>query len=157
RLCCALSVRQYGAQATAPHRSHDRTAGHSHAAGASRLGQAAHRRRTRQSQQLGSDRQPQYGQAYPDRCSLVDAARGAEKGGFTTVTRTAEEGGQTVNVDLCFVPAVHTPDQKLPAVSGSSGRLVVERLQDLSAARSWPGQVFADLDQPYATAMQAYV
>jgi transposase InsO family protein len=55
------------------------------------------------------------------------------------------------------VPAVHTPDQKLPAVSGSSGRLVVERLHQPSATRSWPGQVFADPDQPYATAMQVYV
>jgi len=55
------------------------------------------------------------------------------------------------------VPAVHTPDQKLPAVSGSSGRLVVERLPDPAAARSWPGQVFADPDQPYAAVMQAFV
>jgi hypothetical protein len=38
RLCCALSVRQYGAQATAPHRSHDRTAGCRAAAAASLLG-----------------------------------------------------------------------------------------------------------------------
>jgi hypothetical protein len=35
--------------------------------------------------------------------------------------------GQTVNVDLCFVPANHVTELKLPAVSGSSGRLVVER------------------------------
>lgn len=55
------------------------------------------------------------------------------------------------------MPAVHTPDQKLPAVSGSSGRLIVERLPDDAAARSWPGQVFAELDQPYATVMQAFV
>lgn len=55
------------------------------------------------------------------------------------------------------MPAVHTPDQKLPAVSGSSGRLVVERLPDPAAARSWPGQVFADEDQSYAAAMQAFV
>jgi transposase InsO family protein len=55
------------------------------------------------------------------------------------------------------VPAIHTPDQKLPAVSGSSGRLIVERLPDPAAARSWPGQVFADEDQPYAVAMQAFV
>jgi transposase InsO family protein len=55
------------------------------------------------------------------------------------------------------VPAVHTPDQKLPAVSGSSGRLVVERLPDDAAARCWPGQVFAEPDQPYVAAMQAFV
>lgn len=53
--------------------------------------------------------------------------------------------------------ALHTPDQKLPAVSGSSGRLVVERLHHPCAARSWPGQVFAEPDHSYATAMQAYV
>jgi transposase InsO family protein len=55
------------------------------------------------------------------------------------------------------VPAIHTPDQKLPSVSGSSGRLVVERLRDPSAARPWPGQVFADADRPYAAAMQTFV
>jgi transposase InsO family protein len=55
------------------------------------------------------------------------------------------------------VPAIHTPDQKLPAVSGSCGRLVVERLREPSAARFWPGQVFADPDQPYAAAMQTFV
>ena len=55
------------------------------------------------------------------------------------------------------MPAIHTPDQKLPAVSGSSGRLVVERLREPSAARSWPGQVFADPDQPYTAAMQTFV
>lgn len=33
----------------------------------------------------------------------------------------------------------------------------MERLHDPSAARSWPGQVFADEDQPYAAAMQAFV
>jgi transposase InsO family protein len=102
--------------------------------------------------------QPEHGQTHPtQRLSLVRPDGTREKGGFTSVTRTAEEGGQTVNVDLCFVPAVHAPDQKLPAVSGSSGRLIVERLPDPSAARSWPGQVFADPDQPYATAMQSFV
>jgi len=55
------------------------------------------------------------------------------------------------------VPALHTPDQKLPAVSGSSGRLVVERLHQPSAPRPWPGQVFADQDQPYVAAMQTFV
>jgi len=33
----------------------------------------------------------------------------------------------------------------------------VERLHQPSATRSWPGQVFADEDQPYAAAMQAFV
>jgi transposase InsO family protein len=34
---------------------------------------------------------------------------------------------------------------------------VVEPLHQPTAARSWPGQVFADEDQPYAAAMQAFV
>ena len=70
------------------------------------------------------------------------------------VVRTAEEPGQTVNVDLCFVPATHTAEVKLPAVSGSSGRLVVERPKE--AAPSYPGQVFAQSDLEYAEAMHQF-
>ena len=33
--------------------------------------------------------------------------RAGEKGTFKTVSRTAEEPGQAVNEDLCFVPASH--------------------------------------------------
>lgn len=48
-----------------------------------------------------------------------------------TVVRRAEEPGQTLNVDLCFVPACREEvAYKLPAVSGSSGRLVVEQLPE---------------------------
>lgn len=63
--------------------------------------------------------------------------------------------GQTVNIDLCFVPTTRTADQAIPAVSGSSGRLIV---QTSPAARSttFPGAVFATPDQPYAEQMQAY-
>ena len=46
---------------------------------------------------------------------------------------------------------------KLPAVSGSSGRLVVERCGDEASAPSYPGQVFADRERPYADVMQAFV
>ena len=67
--------------------------------------------------------------------------------------RTAEQPGQTINIDLCFVPATHTLPDKLPAVSGSSGRLVVERVSDPSEARTWPGQVFEDQTQDYSQAM----
>jgi len=67
--------------------------------------------------------------------------------------RTAEEAGQTINVDLCFVPASHSLSDKLPAVSGSSGRLVVERLSEPSEDRTWPGQVFEDKTQGYSQAM----
>jgi len=49
------------------------------------------------------------------------------KSGLEAVVRNAEEPGQTLNIDLCFVPSEHEVLQKLPAVSGSSGRLVVEK------------------------------
>jgi transposase InsO family protein len=55
------------------------------------------------------------------------------------------------------VPASHTIDLKLPAVSGSSGRLVVERCSDDAPAATYPGQVFADLERPYAEVMRAFV
>jgi transposase InsO family protein len=55
------------------------------------------------------------------------------------------------------VPACHTTDVKLPSVSGSSGRLVVERCGDEAPAPSYPGQVFADQERPYAEVMHAFV
>jgi transposase InsO family protein len=81
----------------------------------------------------------------------------SEKGGFAPVTRTAEQPGQTLNIDLCFVPATHTTEVKLPAVSGSSGRLVVERTSEQAPAPSYPGHVFGELERPYAEVMQAFV
>lgn len=45
---------------------------------------------------------------------------------------------------------------KLPAVSGSSGRLVVERLRD-DQERQYPGRVFEDQSLGYAEAMRAFV
>lgn len=81
-----------------------------------------------------------------------------EKGGPSGLSRTAEEPGQTVNVDLCFIPAAHDTDHKLPAVSGSSGRLVVERCtEDAPAEPTWPGRIFEDPAVAYADAMQAFV
>jgi transposase InsO family protein len=65
--------------------------------------------------------------------------------------------GQTINVDLCLVPASHALERKLPAVSCSSGRLVAERPTAAHTTPSYPGQVFADPDRPYAAAMQAFV
>lgn len=73
------------------------------------------------------------------------------------VSRTAEQPGQTVNVDLCFVPATHEAESKLPAVSGSSGRLVVEQPKDETAGRQWPGRIFEDPNLDYTEAMQAFV
>lgn len=45
---------------------------------------------------------------------------------------------------------------KLPAVSGSSGRLIVERLAD-DQEPQYPGRVFEDQSLDYAEAMQAFV
>ena len=46
-------------------------------------------------------------------------------------------------------------EKKLPAVSGSSGRLVVERLPETE--RHFPGQVFADAHLDYEQAMLSFV
>jgi len=70
--------------------------------------------------------------------------------------RTAEEPGQTLNVDLCFVPATHEAAIKLPAVSGSSGRLIIERPQDETEVQ-YPGRVFEDSELDYVAAMTAFV
>ncbi len=80
-----------------------------------------------------------------------------KKGGPSGVARTAEEPGQTVNVDLCFVPAIHEAQQRLPAVSGSSGRLVVTPVRETEEEHTWPGQVFEDSEVAYAEAMHAFV
>jgi transposase InsO family protein len=55
------------------------------------------------------------------------------------------------------VPADHAAVEKLPAVNGSSGRLVIERPSDPAAERQWPGQVFTDASRDYAAAMPAFV
>jgi transposase InsO family protein len=70
--------------------------------------------------------------------------------------RTAEQSGQAVNIDLCFVPEEHVAQEKLPAVSGSSGHLIVERLRPPGEEAHWPGQVFAEADLEYAEAMHQY-
>ncbi len=60
-------------------------------------------------------------------------------------------------MDLCFVPVSHLADVKLPAVSGSSGHLVVERVKDVGQEPDYPGKVFADAELGYAEAVQAFV
>lgn len=55
------------------------------------------------------------------------------------------------------MPTEHLVEEKLPAVSGSSGRLVVERLLAAGEKSQWPGQVFAQAELDYATAMLQYV
>lgn len=62
-----------------------------------------------------------------------------------------------MNVDLCFVPVTHEVADKLPAVSGSSGRLIVQRTQAETDAREWPGRVFEDPELPYEEAMRDFV
>jgi transposase InsO family protein len=61
-----------------------------------------------------------------------------------------------VNVDLCFVPATHAVDGIVPAVSGSSGRLVVQRRVPVGE-RTWPGRVFEQSELSYAEAMEHFV
>ncbi len=73
-----------------------------------------------------------------------------------TAARTAERPGQALNVDICYVPEQHTVQEKLPAVSGSSGRLVVERIRSQGEEPQWPGQVFAEAGLDYEEAMLQY-
>lgn len=55
------------------------------------------------------------------------------------------------------MPASHQEAIKLPAVSGSSGKLVVEQVADEGAEKSYPGLVFDDESLPYAEAMTEFV
>jgi hypothetical protein len=73
-----------------------------------------------------------------------------------SAARTAECPGQAINVDICYVPEQHTVQEKLPAVSGSSGRLVVERSRSQKEEPQWPGQVFAEAGLDYEEAMRRY-
>jgi len=79
------------------------------------------------------------------------------KAKFEPVSQTAEIPGQSLNVDLCFVPAEHEDESKLPAVSGSSGRLVVERVKSEMVEADYPGTVFANEQLDYAQAMEVFV
>ena len=51
------------------------------------------------------------------------------------------------------MPLTHEVDIKIPAVSGSSGRLVVERLPSEEEERYWPGRVFENSELTYEEAM----
>jgi hypothetical protein len=62
-----------------------------------------------------------------------------------------------LNADLCFVPQSHTAQEVLPAVSGSSGRLVVQASKSEPEECDWPGLVFAEAELDYEEAMQRYV
>lgn len=54
------------------------------------------------------------------------------------------------------MPVQHEPQVKLPAVSGSSGRLVVEQTRSKTETQ-WPGCVFENGELNYTEAMQTYV
>jgi len=109
---------------------------------------------------VGAAGQSRHGPAHPARrWPVARAGAAGEKGGPSGQHRTADEPGQTLNVDLCFVPAIHEVAQRLPAVSGSSGRLVIygPRPRAEEAERSWPGQVFEDPEVAYRLAMHEFV
>jgi len=69
----------------------------------------------------------------------------------------AEQPGQTVNIDLLFVPEQHEAEERLPAVSGSSGHLVVGRTTGEKERPYWPGMTFADNELTYEEAMARYI
>ena len=54
---------------------------------------------------------------------MARAGSAGKKGGPSGQNRTAEEPGQTLNVDLCFVPAVHAAAVRIPvlAIGGVDG------------------------------------
>ena len=55
------------------------------------------------------------------------------------------------------MPATHEVADKLPAVSGSSGRLVVQRAEAETEEHDWPGRVFEDPTLTYEEAMLNFV
>lgn len=90
---------------------------------------------------------------------MQDCGRNAvwgKKRSREVVVRRAEQPGQAINIDLCFVPEEHEVQGKLPAVSGSSGHLVIGRIYPAGEEAHWPGQIFAEADLDYAEAMRQY-
>ena len=73
------------------------------------------------------------------------------------VVRTAEKPGQTVNIDLALVPVNHEAEEKLPAVSCSSGKLVVEKARGETSERQYPGRVFEQDALSYEDAMKEFI
>jgi transposase InsO family protein len=62
-----------------------------------------------------------------------------------------------VNIDVCFVPKEHQSESHLPAVSGSSGRLIRCHREPGPSQVTWPGKVFEETELTYEEAMQAYI
>jgi transposase InsO family protein len=73
------------------------------------------------------------------------------------VGRTAEKPGQTVNIDIALVPVSHETEDKLPAVSCSSGKLVVEQPRKDASERHYPGRIFEQDALSYEDAMQGFI
>lgn len=80
-----------------------------------------------------------------------------KKEAHKSVVRVAEQPGQTLNIDLLFVPEQHEAEERLPAVSGSSGHLVVGRVTAEKETPDWPGLAFADSELTYEEAMDQYI
>ncbi len=74
-----------------------------------------------------------------------------------SAVRHAASADEAANVDLCFVPATHEVAAVLPAVSGSSGRLVVSQPKETGEERDWPGRVFEREDLRYEEAMEQFI
>ena len=55
------------------------------------------------------------------------------------------------------MPVTHEVSDKLPAVSGSSGRLVVQQTTAAADEREWPGRVFEKPELTYEEAMLEFV
>jgi hypothetical protein len=55
------------------------------------------------------------------------------------------------------VPVTHAGSAVVPAVSGSSGKLVVQAPKRTGDERRWPGQVFAREEMAYSEAMDQFV
>lgn len=124
------------------------------------MGQATDHRRTGQSQQLGAVGEPEHGATDTGRRRSVEnnrERRGKKKQQTKTILRAAEEPGQAVNIDLCFVPAMHQQADEIPAVSGSSGHLHVQQTAADAEERTWPGRIFEDNTLTYEEAMLRFV
>jgi hypothetical protein len=69
----------------------------------------------------------------------------SEKGGFTPVTRTAEHPGQTLTIDLCFVPAGHTtlPDDLQFLITDRGVHVTAQVVQQLAAEQQFIHVVIA--------------
>jgi transposase InsO family protein len=70
----------------------------------------------------------------------------------------APAANQTVNIDLCVVPLTHAAAQPFISVSVSHAAAGVdpEVVTPPETAPTWPGQVFAEPNRPYAEQMATY-